>query len=120
MENILSAASITNNLPTRLIGQTVVYYPTLTSTNDIAKQEARQGALTGTVVVADEQTGGKGRLKRVWLSPDGCIALSIVLRPDIAHLSSLIMLASLGVVRSIQMTTGLKAQVKWPNDVLVN
>ena len=120
MEDSLSPASITNNLDTRFIGQRVIYYPRLTSTMDVAKREAQQGAAEGTIIVADEQTAGKGRLKRVWLSPEGSIALSIILYPSLIHLPSLIMLASLAVVHSIEAVTGLKSQVKWPNDVLIN
>jgi len=120
VENSLSPASITNNLDTRFIGQRVIYYPRLTSTMDVAKREAQQGAVEGTIVIADEQTAGKGRLKRAWLSPKGSIALSIILYPSLLYLPSLIMLASLAVVHSIESVTGLKSQVKWPNDVLVN
>ncbi len=117
----LSAASITDNLETHFIGQRVVYYPRLTSTMEMAKREAvRRGAAEGTVIIADEQTAGKGRLKRIWLSPRGNIALSVILYPDMAYLPSLIMVASLAVVHSIETVTGLKSQVKWPNDVLIN
>ena len=118
-ENNLSADLITNGLKTRFVGQRTIYYPSLTSTMETAKQEAQQGAEEGTVVIADEQTAGRGRLKRVWLSPKGNIALSVILRPSIACLPSLIMLASLAVMYSIQATTGLKPQLKWPNDVLI-
>jgi BirA family biotin operon repressor/biotin-[acetyl-CoA-carboxylase] ligase len=119
-EDILSAAAITDNLGTRFIGQRVLYYPSLTSTMEVAREEARQGAVEGTVVIADEQTGGRGRLKRAWLSPKGNIALSIILYPGLSCLPSLIMLASLAVVHSIESAIGLKPQVKWPNDVLIN
>ena len=120
VENDLSPASITSNLGTHFVGQRVIYYPSLTSTMEVAKQEAQLGAGEGTVVVADEQTVGRGRMKRVWLSPKGSIALSIILHPSVANLPSLVMLASLAVVHSIEAVTGLRAQVKWPNDVLVN
>jgi len=120
VEDSLSPASITGNLETRFIGQRVICYPRLASTMDIAKREAQQGAVEGTVVIADEQTAGKGRVKRVWLSPKGSIALSVILYPSMVYLLSLIMLASLAVAHSIEAVTGLKAQVKWPNDVLVN
>jgi len=120
VENSLSPASITNNLDTHFIGQRVIYYPSLTSTMEVAKREAQCEAVEGTVVIADEQTGGRGRLRRVWLSPKGSLALSIILYPSMVYLSSLIMLASLAVVRSIEVVTGLKSQVKWPNDVLIN
>ena len=120
VDNSLSPAAITNNLETRFIGQRVIYYPSLTSTMEVAKREAQQGAAEGTIIIADEQTAGKGRMKRLWLSPRGSIALSVILYPDVAYLPSLVMLASLAVVHSIEAVTGLKAQVKWPNDVLIN
>jgi len=87
---------------------------------DIAKRQAQQGAREGTVIVAEEQTAGRGRIKRTWLSPRGSIALSIILYPQLAYLPSLIMVASLAVVHGIAKVTGLKSQIKWPNDVLVN
>ena len=119
-ESSLSPAAITDNLGTRFIGRRVIYYPSLTSTNDVAKQEAQRGAREGTVVIAEEQTAGKGRIKRLWLSPKGSIALSIILYPNTAYLPFLIMVASLAVVHSIEKVTGLKSQIKWPNDVLIN
>ena len=119
-EDTLSSALITTNLGTRFIGQKVIYHPRLTSTMALARRVARQGAAEGTVVVTDEQTAGKGRLKRLWLSPRGSIALSIILYPDMSYLPYLMMLASLAVARSIEAITGLNAQLKWPNDVLLN
>ena len=115
----LSPASITAGLDTRLIGRKVLYYPRLTSTMDIARREARRGAPEGTIVLADEQTAGKGRIKRLWFTPGGNIALSLVLYPALSDLPYLVMLASLAVVRSIETSTGLHAQIKWPNDVLI-
>ncbi len=120
VENGLSAASITDNLDTCYIGQRVIYYPSLTSTMDVARKEAQRGAVEGTVVIADEQTGGKGRKKRVWLTTRGNIALSIILYPQIPDLPYLIMVASLAVASSIEAVTGLKTQIKWPNDILIN
>jgi BirA family biotin operon repressor/biotin-[acetyl-CoA-carboxylase] ligase len=114
------AADIKRNLGTELIGKKVIAYPSLSSTNDIAKREARKGAREGTVVVAEEQTAGRGRLKRAWLSPRGSVAISVILHPTPTQLPSLIMLASLAVVHCIEKVSGLKAQIKWPNDVLVN
>jgi BirA family biotin operon repressor/biotin-[acetyl-CoA-carboxylase] ligase len=87
---------------------------------EVARREAQQGAAEGTVVIAGEQTAGRGRLKRAWISPEGSIALSIILRPGLAYLPSLIMVASLAVVHAIEKVTGLKPLVKWPNDILVD
>ena len=120
VEDNLSPASITGNLGTHFIGRKVICYPSLTSTMEVAKQEAQLGTVEGTVVIADEQTAGRGRIKRVWLSPKGSLALSIILYPSVVNLPSLIMLASLAVVHSIEAVTGLRSQIKWPNDVLVN
>ena len=119
-EDNLSTEAISRDLGTRLIGQKVLYYPSLTSTMEIARRAARQGAAEGTVIIADEQTAGRGRLKRAWLTPRGNIALSVVLHPELSSLPAMIMLASLAVVHSIESVTGLKPQIKWPNDVLVN
>jgi len=120
MEDNLSKASVTRYLGTSFIGQRIIHYSKIPSTMEVARRETLQGALEGTVVIADEQTAGKGRMRRVWLSPRGCIALSIILHPDIAHLPFLIMVASLAVVHTIKVITGLRSQIKWPNDVLIN
>jgi BirA family biotin operon repressor/biotin-[acetyl-CoA-carboxylase] ligase len=118
-ESSLSPPAITDNLGTRFFGQRVIYYPSLPSTNDAAKEEAQKGASEGTVIVADEQTAGRGRIRRGWLSPKGSIAFSVILHPKVAYLPSLIMVASLGVAHCIEKVTGLKAEIKWPNDVLI-
>jgi BirA family biotin operon repressor/biotin-[acetyl-CoA-carboxylase] ligase len=115
----LSAEAITRDLETVFIGQRVLYFSSLTSTMEIAGEQARQGAAEGTVIIAGEQTEGRGRLRRAWVTPEGNIALSVILRPELSCLPSLIMLASLAVVGSIESVTGLRAQIKWPNDVLM-
>lgn len=112
--------SISTGLNTSLIGRKVIYYPRLASTMDTARQEARQGAAEGTVIMAGEQTEGRGRMKRTWLSPQGNIALSIILYPDVSYLPYLVMLASLAVVHSIEAVIDLKPHVKWPNDILIS
>jgi BirA family biotin operon repressor/biotin-[acetyl-CoA-carboxylase] ligase len=118
-EDSLLPAAITSGLNTRLIGRRVIYRPELASTMELARAEAGEGAPEGTVVIAGKQTNGKGRLDRTWLSPAGGIYFSIILYPDISHLHSLIMVASLAVVYAISEVTGLQTQIKWPNDVLV-
>ena len=118
-QEVLSESTITNRLGTGLIGKRVIYRPVLASTMQAGSLEARKGALEGTVVVAGRQTAGKGRMKRLWFSPPGSIALSIILRPSFADLKSLVMLASLAVVYTIKKVSGLDSQIKWPNDVLI-
>jgi BirA family biotin operon repressor/biotin-[acetyl-CoA-carboxylase] ligase len=120
MKHNLSPEAIAQNLAARLIGRRVIYYPSVASTNELAKIEARRGAIEGTVIITEEQTAGKGRLKRAWLSPRGSLALSVILYPALEQLPLLIMLASLAVARSIKAVTGLAAGIKWPNDILLN
>jgi BirA family biotin operon repressor/biotin-[acetyl-CoA-carboxylase] ligase len=118
-EENLNPTSITKGLTTRFMGQNVLYYHSVTSTNDIARQQALQKAPEGTAVIADQQTTGRGRLKRAWVSPQGNIAVTVVLYPARKNLHYLTMLASLAVLHSIENTTGLECQLKWPNDVLI-
>ncbi len=116
---IYNSEEISRGLNTSVIGQRVVYYPRLPSTMEAAREEAIGGAAEGTVIISGEQTEGRGRQRRAWLSPVGNIALSIVLYPNIAVLPYLVMIASLAVTRSIDAVTNLKAQIKWPNDILI-
>jgi len=83
------------------------------------KKRSSMGERGRTVVVAGEQTAGRGRLHRTWLSPVGGLAFSVVLRPNFSYLPYMIMLASLSVTYGIRSLTGLKPQIKWPNDVMI-
>jgi BirA family biotin operon repressor/biotin-[acetyl-CoA-carboxylase] ligase len=120
MKEKMTEASIRKDLSTSFIGQRIIYHTKIRSTMDVAKREALKGAPEGTVVIADEQTEGKGRIGRFWSSPKGCVALSIILYPKQTYLSSLIMVASLAVMRTIKSVTRLHSPIKWPNDVLIN
>jgi len=115
----LSARSVTASLPTRYIGQNVIFRGKLSSTMDLARKEMQHGAANGTVVLAGEQTAGRGRLGRSWLSPRGNLALSIILYPQEQYLSSLVMVASLAAAQSIESHSGLNVDIKWPNDILI-
>jgi len=86
---------------------------------EAAKEVAGEEVAEGTVVIADEQTSGRGRLGRAWLSPKGSLAMSIILKPSVSSLPQLVMIASLAVVRAIRKVAGLEAQIKWPNDILI-
>jgi BirA family transcriptional regulator, biotin operon repressor / biotin---[acetyl-CoA-carboxylase] ligase len=119
-DSILSPETIIASLPTRFIGHKVIHFPTLDSTMNAAKREALWGAQAGTVIIADEQKEGRGRLQRTWISPRGGLAFSIILRPNLAYLQDMIMLASLAVAYGIRDITGLTPQIKWPNDILIN
>lgn len=88
------------------------------STNDDAKRLAREGAAEGTVVLASEQTGGRGRLGREWSSPSGGVYFSVVLRPPLApsEVAALPLVAGVGLARGFA-TLGTEVTLKWPNDV---
>lgn len=92
------------------------------STNADLAATARDGAPGGTVLVADHQSAGRGRLGRTWTAPPGSgVAISVLLRPDVAleRWTWLPLLAGVAVSDALRQTTGLPADVKWPNDVLV-
>jgi BirA family biotin operon repressor/biotin-[acetyl-CoA-carboxylase] ligase len=93
------------------------------STNVYAARLAREGAPAGTVVIADEQTGGKGRLGRSWVSPPGVnLYLSLILRPPVTTVLApqLNLLAAVTVADAIIEVSSLTPSIKWPNDVLVD
>jgi BirA family biotin operon repressor/biotin-[acetyl-CoA-carboxylase] ligase len=118
----LSVASIERGLTTAFIGRQITCYRSIGSTNDVARELAAQGAPEGTLVIADEQTAGKGRLGRRWLAPSGTsLLISLLFRPDLAahQAQRLTMICSLAVVEAIEAVTGLAAAIKWPNDVVV-
>jgi BirA family biotin operon repressor/biotin-[acetyl-CoA-carboxylase] ligase len=120
LENELSPASIRQELRTKLIGKDILHYPTTSSTMDAAKQVIREGAPEGTVIIADHQTAGRGRLGREWFSlPNSNILLSIILYPKLEQLPRLTIAACLAVAQSIEKVTGLEPTVKWPNDILI-
>ena len=108
---------------TRLDGfNRIEYFPDIDSTNDMALSYAGRGAPHGTVVLADAQHAGRGRLGRVWHSPpDAGLYLSAILRADgwAGTLSLVTLAAGVAVVRGLQAATGLAAELKWPNDVVI-
>ncbi|MFC0188566.1 biotin--[acetyl-CoA-carboxylase] ligase [Fictibacillus aquaticus] len=114
---------ILSRLKSEKLGKKVVYHTSLKSTQEMAHLEAAKNAEEGVLVVADEQTGGRGRLGRSWHSPAGTgIWMSLVLKPRIAlqKAPQLTLLTAVGVVRAIEKETGLAADIKWPNDILLN
>ena len=108
---------------TRLLGRPLHFFDTLDSTNTSAARLAREDAAEGTVVIADAQTGGKGRLGRNWVSPPGVnLYLSVILRPrkPTSAAPQLSLLAAVAVAETIVQQTQLAPAIKWPNDVLVS
>ena len=110
-------------IDTKWAGKHICYFKELDSTNARAKQEADNGAAEGTLVVTDMQTAGRGRRGRSWNSPAGVnvyftLILKPVYQPDKAAMVTLVM--ALAVAEGISLTCGMEAEIKWPNDVVVN
>lgn len=118
----LSAASILSHLHTESLGRCVEHYQVIDSTNRRAAEWARDDAPDGALVVAEEQTAGRGRLGRRWHAPPGsALLMSLVLRPSLipAQAQRGTMICSLAAIEAIRQVAGLEAKIKWPNDVLV-
>jgi len=113
-------ACLQSRLKTEFVGRQLYYYHRLATTMEAARELTKKGADEGAVVIAGTQTAGRGRIGRTWLSPEGSLAVSIIFKPSLDNLPQLIMIASLAVVRAIKNVAGIKAQIKWPNDVLIN
>jgi len=119
-------------------GRRVHWFVTASSTNDIAARLAEAGAEPGTLVVAEGQTSGRGRMGRVWFSPPGAgLYASIVLRPVVWRAATtqaaifqpapaqepsalLTIAAGVALAEGIQVSTGLPTEIKWPNDLLLS
>jgi len=118
----IDSAKVEAALSTRIFGRKLVVLPSTGSTNDVAKDTAARGAPEGTVVLAEEQSAGRGRLGRRWLAPSGtCILCSILFRPDLppTQAQQLTMLCSLAAADAIARVAGLCVSIKWPNDLVV-
>jgi len=101
--------------------QRIYYFPQIGSTMDAARELAKKGAGEGIIVIAEVQTRGRGRLSREWLSPEGGIYFTIILRPKIspAYAPRVNLMAATAVAATIKKLFGLRAELKWPNDVLI-
>lgn len=118
----VGALEISTHLRAARFGAEIVHRDEVDSTNRLAGELARAGAAEGTVVVAEAQSAGRGRLGRTWTSPTNVnLYLSVVLRPAVppAQVTSLSLVAALAVVDAVRETTALEPGIKWPNDVLL-
>ncbi len=119
----LFALEITRGLNTKFIAKKIHYFDYLASTMDLAMQLGMQAAPGGTLVLAESQTRGRGRLGRSWFSPKyKGIYLSLILRPGILPAASpiLTLLSAVSICEAIKKVIDLDAQIKWPNDVLIH
>src|SRR5208283_4121751 len=107
---------------TKIIGRDIQFFEQTTSTNDVIEKLARDGVKEGVVVFAESQTRGRGRLGRKWISPaHKGLWFSILLRPELRpqETTQLTVASATALRRAIQSETGLKPEIKWPNDILV-
>jgi BirA family biotin operon repressor/biotin-[acetyl-CoA-carboxylase] ligase len=104
-------------------GSKVYTFQTIDSTNNCARVLAGCWAEEGTVVIAEEQTAGKGRLGRTWLATPGeNLTFSIILRPDLPseEMNLLPLFVAVGIAAAVESVISMKVQCKWPNDLLLN
>ena len=116
----LIETEISQDLKTALVGRKVICYDAVDSTNLVLKNLAREGAEDGTVVVADSQGTGRGRMERAFFSPPGKgIWVSILLRPTFLPQDApkCTLMAAVAVAHAME-AFGLRAEIKWPNDIL--
>jgi BirA family biotin operon repressor/biotin-[acetyl-CoA-carboxylase] ligase len=108
---------------TKVVGRDIRVFLETTSTNDVIEKLARDGVREGAVVFAESQTQGRGRLGRKWLSPARRgLWFSVLLRPDLRpqEVTRLTIASATALRRAIETQTGLKAEIKWPNDILIH
>ncbi len=105
-------------LATRSFGRSLIFESSVGSTMDLARDAALHGAAEGTLALADEQTAGRGRLGRSWVTPPAVnLASTLLLLPPASILRQIAMIAPLAIVDAVADVTGLRADIKWPNDV---
>lgn len=120
--DVLLPQEIRHGLKTISMGCQVFSYQRVRSTNDVALQRARNGAPEGTLVVAEEQTAGRGRLGRNWYSPPRAgLWASLILRPRVvpSRIFQLAICGALALAETVYTRTHLPVRVKWPNDVFI-
>nr|WP_295971642.1 biotin--[acetyl-CoA-carboxylase] ligase [uncultured Bacillus sp.] len=118
----ITANEIALGLKTTVLGHQIHYEETVDSTQRIASRLSLEGAPEGTVIIAEEQTGGRGRMGRQFYSPKySGVWLSIILRPKLPPQKApqLTLIAAVAVVQAIEEVTSLRPEIKWPNDILI-
>jgi len=123
--DLLIPQEVQKELSTTYIGKKIFYSPELESTNIIAKEKAlhrTEEIDEGTIIIAEKQSAGKGRLGRKWFSPTGGIWLSIILYPQLppSYIPRITLMTAVAVVKAIKVYTQIESQIKWPNDILIN
>jgi BirA family biotin operon repressor/biotin-[acetyl-CoA-carboxylase] ligase len=118
----LNPLEIQNHLNTQLIGNSILWEYEVHSTNDMALELASKGASEGTVVLAESQTRGRGRMGRSWYSPPGeGIYLSVILKPPLSPQKAyqITFMAAVAAAETLRHLFNLEVQIKWPNDLMI-
>jgi len=118
--DLLLSDEIQHNLNTSFIGKQTLYFDRIDSTNLKARALAPD-CPNGTVIVAEQQLEGRGRMGREWESPRGGVWFSVILKPDMSpdHIYRLTLVAGLSVAK-VLVDMGIPAQIKWPNDIIIH
>ena len=113
---------ITKDLKTKTVGKRVYYFEEIDSTQNFAEQIALDGKENGTIVIAEKQTAGKGRLDRKWTSPKGGIWFSLIIHPkfDVSTSTLVPIAGAVALAKAIKNTLNIDVSVKWPNDITLN
>lgn len=122
LPDILAPSLIRPELGENEIGHKIVHYFRVDSTNNVALRLAADGDAHGTVVLAEEQTAGRGRFGRSWYSEKSCgIYVSVILRPPLSPATAplLTLMAAVAAHQAVSATTGLPVDIRWPNDLLI-
>lgn len=121
--DLLLPNEIKNGLTCQTLGQEILYYTELPSTNNKAKALAAEGAADGTLVVSETQKNGRGRLSRGWYSPlHKGLWFSLILRPDFLPQDApkCTLMAAVAIVKAVLRVSAIPVGIKWPNDILYN
>ncbi|MFC4404372.1 biotin--[acetyl-CoA-carboxylase] ligase [Gracilibacillus xinjiangensis] len=119
----VNESTIKWDLQTEWLGQSLVFKDEVDSTQNIAHQLAREGAVNGTTIIANKQLHGRGRLNREWVSHhDDGIWMSMILRPEMApcHASQMTLFTATSVVDTLAKFANIPVKIKWPNDLFIN
>ena len=121
--DIMDRVVLTNGLKTSIIGRNMECYQNLASTNARAKEMALADAPEGTVIIAEEQSRGRGRLGRNWVSPAGKgVWMSVILKPRLSPEKAprITIMTAVALVRALKQAAELETGIKWPNDIVCN
>lgn len=113
---------ITDGLKTKQIGKKIYYFDSVDSTQNFASSIAKKSEEAGSVIIAETQLSGKGRLGRTWVSPKGGIWLSVILHPtfDVSKITLIPLAAAVALSNAILKTLKIETELKWPNDITLN